>query len=103
MISRTGDAATDELVAAVVEAVRETVRRETEDAVKKHTRALGNRIAAMLVNSGKDAHTAAQLCKILLEYDLEDTERVEVYWREAQEAASARYTRRDAGAGHGEE
>lgn len=86
--------------------IRETARRETEDIIAKHTRSLGNRVAAMLVNAGKDAHTAALLCKLLLEYDLEDEGRVEAYWQEAQLAAGKRYSpakiaaeRPDGGAG----
>ncbi len=60
----------------------------------KHTKALGNRVAALLVNAGKDAHTAVQLCKVLLEYDLEDAERVQAYYEEAQLAAGRRYAKR---------
>ncbi len=59
----------------------------------KHTKQLGNPIAALLLSAGKDAHTAVQLCLTLLEYDLEDTERVKAYHEEAQLAAGKKYSR----------
>ncbi len=83
----------EEWLRSICREVRETIRRETEDAMVKHTKALGNRVAALLVNAGKDAHVAVQLCLTLLEYDLEDIERVKAYHEEAQLAAGRRYNR----------
>ncbi len=83
----------EEWLRSIRQEVRETARRETEDAVAKYTKQLGNRVAALLVNAGKDAHIAVQLCLTLLEYDLEDKERVKAYHEEAQIAAGKRYNR----------
>ncbi len=93
-VSRAMDAIKKDLLHGIEQAVRETTRRETEDAMVKHTKALGNRVAALLVNAGKDAHIAVQLCLTLLEYDLEDKERVQAYYEEAKLAASKRYAKR---------
>lgn len=92
-VSRSMAAIKKDLLHGIEQAVRETTRRETEDAMAKYTKALGNRVAALLVNAGKDAHTAVQLCLTLLEYDLEDKERVKAYHEEAQVAAGKRYNR----------
>ncbi len=72
---------------------RDTVRKETEEAVAKQTKQLGNRVAALLVNAGKDAHVGVRLCLNLLEYDLEDPESVKAYYEEAQLAAGKKYSR----------
>ncbi len=93
-VSRAMAAIKKDLLHGIEQAVRETTRRETEDAMVKHTKALGNRVAALLVNAGKDAHIAVQLCLTLLEYDLEDKERVQAYYEEAKLAASKRYAKR---------
>ncbi len=87
------DTIREEWLRSIRQEVRETARRETEDAVAKYTKQLGNRVAALLVNAGKDAHIAVQLCLTLLEYDLEDKERVKAYHEEAQIAAGKRYNR----------
>ncbi len=92
-VSRSMAAIKQDLLQGIEQAVRETTRRETEDAMAKYTKALGNRVAALLVNAGKDAHTAVQLCLTLLEYDLEDKERVKAYHEEAKLAAGKRYNR----------
>ncbi len=74
--------------------IREATKQETEKAMSKHTKALGNQILTLLLSTGKGSHTAVQLCLILLEYELDDKERVKEYHEEAQIAAGKKYSRR---------
>ena len=82
------------LLAPLLErAVREATREEVADAVKRLLERQTNRLAALLVQSGKDAHRAAGLGLALLERQTGDRGRAAEIARDVELRAGARYSR----------
>ena len=82
------------LLAPLVErAVREATREEVADAVKRLLDRQTNRLAALLVQSGKDAHRAAGLGLAVLERQTGDVGRAAAIARDVELKAGARYRR----------
>lgn len=89
------DEGTERIIAPVIaEIVREATRREVLDVIAPLLDRQSNRIAALLVQSGKDAHRAAQLSEQLLAHVLGNTEQASRAGEEARLQAGARYSRR---------
>ena len=82
------------LLAPLLErAVREATREEVADAVKRLLDGQTNRLAALLVQSGKDAHRAAGLGLAVLERQTGDVGRAAAIARDVELKAGARYRR----------
>lgn len=93
------DEGTERILAPVIaEIVREATRREVLDAVAPLLDRQSNRLAALLVQSGKDAHRAASLAEEVLAHLLGSGEQASRVGEEARLQAGARYSRRGLGA-----
>jgi len=76
---------------AIVRAVREATRREIEDGVGALVERQSNRLAALLVGSGKDAYRAARVAEVALGHLLADPVRAAQIAEEVRLQAGARY------------
>ena len=81
------------LAPALVRAVRETVRREIADQTGPLIERQSQRLAGLLVQSGKDAHRAARIAEVALGHLLADPARAARVVDEADLQAGARYRR----------
>ncbi len=90
----------DLLAPTIVRAVREATRREIADGVGALMERQSNRLAALLVGSGKDAYRAARIAEVALGHLLADPVRAAQIAEEARLQAGARY--RPGGHGDGE-
>lgn len=81
----------DLLAPAIVRAVREETRREIQDGVGALVERQSNRLAALLVGSGKDAYRAARIAEVALGHLLADPVRAAQIAEEARLQAGARY------------
>ncbi len=88
------------LAPTIVRAVRDAARREIQDGVGALVERQSNRLAALLVGSGKDAFRAARIAEIALGHLLADPVRAAQIAEEARLQAGARY--RPGGHGDGE-
>jgi len=79
------------LAPTIVRVVREATRREIEDGVGALVERQSNRLAALLVGSGKDAHRAARMTEVALGHLLADPARAAQIAEEARLQAGARY------------
>ncbi len=79
------------LAPTIVRAVREATRREIGDGVGALVERQSNRLAALLVSSGKDAHRAARMTEVALGHLLADPARAAQIAEEARLQAGARY------------
>lgn len=79
------------LAPTIVRAVREATRREIHDGVGTLVERQSNRLAALLVGSGKDAHRAARMTEVALGHLLADPARAAQIAEEARLQAGARY------------
>jgi hypothetical protein len=86
------DEGVEELLApAIVRAVREATRREIQDGMGALVERQSNRLAALLVGSGKDAYRAARVAEVALGHLLADPVRAAQIAEDAQLQAGARY------------
>ncbi len=90
----------DLLAPIIVRAVRDAARREIQDGVGALVERQSNRLAALLVGSGKDAYRAARIAEVALGHLLADPVRAAQIAEEARLQAGARY--RPGGHGDGE-
>jgi len=90
----------DLLAPIIVRAVRDAARREIGDGVGALLERQSNRLAALLVGSGKDAYRAARIAEVALGHLLADPVRAAQIAEEARLQAGARY--RPGGHGDGE-
>ncbi|MHB8646190.1 MAG: hypothetical protein ACYDAR_10430 [Thermomicrobiales bacterium] len=81
----------DLLAPTIVRAVREATRREIQDGVGALVERQSNRLAALLVGSGKDAFRAARIAEVVLGHLLADPVRAARVAEEARLQAGARY------------
>lgn len=89
------DEGTDGILAPLIaEIVRETARREILDQISPLLDRQSNRLAALLVQSGKDAHRAARLTEIALAHLTNDPPGAARASEEARLRAGAQYSRR---------
>ena len=79
------------LAPALLAAVRESARREIQDGVGALLERQSGRLAALLVQSGNDAHRAARIAEAMLGHLLADPARAARVAEEAQLQAGARY------------
>ncbi len=79
------------LAPTIVRAVREVTRREIQDGMGALVERQSNRLAALLVGSGKDAHRAARMTEVALGHLLADPTRAAQVAEEARLQAGARY------------
>ncbi len=87
------------LAPTIVRVVREATRREVRDGVGALVERQSNRLAALLVGSGKDAHRAARMAEVLLGHLLADPARAAQVAEEARLQAGARYRPESGGNG----
>lgn len=93
------DEGTERILAPVLaEVVREAARREVLDAIAPLLDRQTNRLATLLVQSGKDAHRAAQLAEEILALLSGNMEGAARAGEEARLRAGAHYSRRGLGA-----
>ncbi|GEM_PF-2223202 len=81
------------LAPTLVRAVRETVRREIADQTGPLIDRQSQRLAGLLVQSGKDAHRAARIAEVALGHLLADPSRAARVADEADLQAGSRYRR----------
>lgn len=81
----------DLLAPTIVRVVREATRREIQDGVGVLVERQSNRLAALLVGSGKDAYRAARIAEVALGHLLADPVRAAQIAEEARLEAGARY------------
>ncbi len=81
----------DLLAPTIVRVVREATRREIADGVGALVERQSNRLAALLVGSGKDAYRAARIAEVALGHLLADPVRAAQIAEEARLQAGARY------------
>jgi hypothetical protein len=81
------------LVPDLARIVRETTKREILDQVAPLLERQSNRLAALLVQSGKDAHAAAEVAAALLAQLFGNPRGAATILEEARLAAGARYSR----------
>ncbi len=81
----------DLLAPTIVRVVREATRREIQDGVGALVERQSNRLAALLVGSGKDAYRAARIAEVALGHLLADPVRAAQIAEEARLQAGARY------------
>lgn len=81
----------DLLAPTIVRAVREATRREIQDGVGTLVERQSNRLAALLVGSGKDAFRAARIAEVALGHLLADPVHAARVAEEARLQAGARY------------
>ncbi len=81
----------DLLAPTIVRVVREATRREIQDGVGVLVERQSNRLAALLVGSGKDAYRAARIAEVALGHLLADPVRAAQIAEEARLQAGARY------------
>ena len=81
----------DLLAPVIVRAVREATRREIGDGVGALVERQSNRLAALLVGSGKDAYRAARIAEVALGHLLADSAQAARVAEEARLQAGARY------------
>jgi hypothetical protein len=81
----------DLLAPTIVRVVREATRREIQDGVGVLVERQSNRLAALLVGSGKDAYRAARIAEVALGHLLVDPVRAAQIAEEARLQAGARY------------
>jgi hypothetical protein len=79
------------LAPVIVRAVREATRREIGDGVGALVERRSNRLAALLVGSGKDAYRAARIAEVALGHLLADSAQAARVAEEARLQAGARY------------
>jgi hypothetical protein len=79
------------LAPTIVRAVREATRREIGDGVGVLVERQSNRLAALLVQSGKDAYRAARIAEVALGHLLADPAHAARVAEEARLQAGARY------------
>jgi hypothetical protein len=79
------------LAPTIVRAVREVTRREIADGVGALVERQSNRLAALLVGSGKDAYRAARIAEVALGHLLADSAQAARVAEEARLQAGARY------------
>lgn len=89
----------DLLAPGLVRAVREATRREIADGVGALVERQSHRLAALLVDSGKDAYRAARIAEVVLGHLLADPARAAQIAEEARLQAGARYRPRSHGDG----
>jgi len=89
------DEGTERILAPIIaEIVRETARREILDQIAPLLDRQSNRLAALLVQSGKDAHRAARVAEMVLAHLTGDAQGAARLSEEAQLRAGAQYSRR---------
>lgn len=81
------------LAPMLVRAVRETLRREIADQTGPLIERQSQRLAGLLVQSGKDAHRAARIAEVVLGHLLADPARAARVVDEADLRAGTRYRR----------
>ena len=81
----------DLLAPTIVRAVREVTRREIQDGMGALVERQSNRLATLLVGSGKDAYRAARMTEVALGHLLADPARAAQIVEEARLQAGARY------------
>lgn len=87
------EGAEDLLIPAIAQVVRETTKRENLDQLHPLLERQTNRLAALLVQSGKDAHIAAGVTAVLLAQVIGDPHRAAAIVEDARLKAGARYSR----------
>ncbi len=91
-LAGTLDEGVDDLLApAIMRVVREATRREIGDGVGALMERQSNRLAALLVGSGKDAFRAARIAEVVLGHLLADPAQAARVAEEARLQAGARY------------
>jgi len=89
------DEGTERILAPMIaEIVRETARREILDQIAPLLDRQSNRLAALLVQSGKDAHRAARIVETVLAEVTGDAQGAARLSEEARLRAGAQYSRR---------